>query len=199
MNTTDLTLEYYNKKADSFVDGTRDVDFSALQNEFASYIKKGGLILDLGCGSGRDSKAFIEMGYEVVAVDGSQEICKRASEYIGQPVICSIFEEYNPERKFDGVWACASLLHLSLGDIKVVMKKMAVALKEDGTFYVSFKYGTFSGERNGRFFTDMDESSFDSLLEDVPELEIYREYITEDVRPCREAEKWLNVFMKVRA
>lgn len=199
MNTTDLTLEYYNKKADSFVDGTRDVDFSALQNEFASYIKKGGLILDLGCGSGRDSKAFIEMGYEVVAVDGSQEICKRASEYIGQSVICSTFQEYNPAGKFDGIWACASLLHLSLGDIKAVLKKYAAVLKKDGTFYVSFKYGTFSGERNGRFFTDMDETVLDAILEDISALEIHREYITEDVRPCREAEKWLNVFLKRKA
>ena len=76
------------------------------------------------------------------------------------------------------------------------MEKMAAALKADGMFYVSFKYGTFSGERNGRFFIDMDESSFDLLLEDIPELEIYREYITEDVRPGRKVEKWLYVFLK---
>ena len=199
MNKTNLTLEYYNRKADSFVDGTRDVDFSTLQNEFTSYIKKGGCILDLGCGSGRDSKAFIEMGYGVIAVDGSQEICKLASEYIGQPVICSTFQEYEPERTFDGIWACASLLHLSLEDVKTVMKKYAAVLKIEGTFYVSFKYGTFSGERNGRFFTDMDERTFDAMLVDIPELVIYREYITEDVRPGREAEKWLNIFLKRKA
>ena len=76
---------------------------------------------------------------------------------------------------------------------------MTVVLKEDGVFYVSFKYGTFSGERNGRYFTDMDESSFDTMLQDIPELVIEREYITEDVRPGREAEKWLNVFLKRKA
>lgn len=76
------------------------------------------------------------------------------------------------------------------------MKKLAAALKEKGVFYVSFKYGTFLGERNGCFFTDMDESSFDALLEDIPELAIDREYITEDVRPGRKAEKWLNAFLK---
>ena len=139
------------------------------------------------------------MGYRVVDVDGSQELCKRASEYIGQPVICSTFEKYNPEGTFDGIWACASLLHLRLEDIKVIMKKMAVVLKKDGTFYVSFKYGTFSGERNGRFFTDMDERNFDTLLRDIPELNINRQYITEDVRPGRETEKWLNVFLKRKA
>ena len=72
-------------------------------------------------------------------------------------------------------------------------------LKEDGVFYVSFKYGTFSGERNGRYFTDMDESSFDTMLQDIPELVIDREYITEDVRPGRAMENWLNVFLKRKA
>ena len=111
-------------------------------------------------------------------------------------MICAIFQEYEPEGLFDGIWACASLLHLTQDEAKAVMKKLAAALKEKGVFYVSFKYGTFSGERNGRFFTDMDESSFDALLEDIPQLAIDREYITEDVRPGREAEKWLNVFLK---
>ncbi len=196
MSTTDLTLKYYNEKASAFVEGTRSVDFSALQNEFASYVKKGGRILDLGCGSGRDSKAFMEMGYAVVAVDGSEEICRFASEYIGQPVICSTFQDYAPEGMFDGIWACASLLHLSLDDVKAAMKKYASVLEQGGSFYVSFKYGAFSGERNGRFFTDMNERSFADLLKEIPQLEIHKEYVTEDVRPGRETEKWLNVFLK---
>ena len=77
----------------------------SLQQEFLSYIPKGGTILDLGCGSGRDSKAFIEQGYAVEAVDGSQEMCKVASEYIGQKVICARFQDYKPNKLFDGVWA----------------------------------------------------------------------------------------------
>ena len=113
MNNLDYsTLDYYNKNAISFIEGTLHVDFSTLQNKFASYIEKGGSILDLGCGSGRDSKAFLEMGYSVVAIDGSQELCKLASKYIGQNVLCSTFQEYSPEELFDGIWACASLLHL---------------------------------------------------------------------------------------
>lgn len=92
MNATDLTLKYYNGKAGSFVNGTRDVEFSALQNKFASYVNKGGRTLELGCGSGKDSKAFLYKGYEVVALDGSQELSKLASEYIGQAVICTTFQ-----------------------------------------------------------------------------------------------------------
>ena len=196
MDILNSTLEYYNEQAASFVEGTRNVDFSALQNEFAALVKKGGRILDLGCGSGRDSKAFIDMGFQVVAVDGSSEICKLATEYIGQQVTCATFREYEPEGTFDGIWACASLLHLERNEMKEIMMKYASVLKEEGVFYVSFKYGDYSGERNGRFFTDMDESSFGAILTEIPALEVYMQYITEDVRPGRESEKWLNVFLK---
>lgn len=196
MSVTDTTLEYYNAKAASFVEGTLNVDFSAFQNEFAAYIRKGGRILDLGCGSGRDSKAFLDMGYDVVPVDGSQELCKLATEFIGFPVVCATFQDFKPEGMFDGIWACASLLHLALDDAKEAMKKYAAVLQEGGVFYVSFKYGTFSGERNGRFFTDMNEESFASMLKEIPGLVIDKQYITEDVRPVREAERWLNVFLK---
>ena len=196
MNTTDLTLEYYNKKADSLVDGTRDVDFSALQNEFASYIKKGGLILDLGCGSGRDSKAFIEMGYEVVAVDGSQEICKRASEYIGQSVICSTFQEFNPAGKFDGIWACASILHLPKAELEEVMLRISTALKAGGVLYSSFKYGTFEGIRNGRYFTDFTEETLKEFMAGIPSLQAFDVWVTGDVRTGREEERWINMLAR---
>lgn len=191
-----ITLDYYNKKAVDYVENTRDVDFSHLQKEFASYIKKGGRIIDLGCGSGRDSKAFIEMGFDVVPIDGSSELCKMASEFIGKPVVCSTFQDYKPQGKFDGIWACASLLHLSLGDLISVMKKFDSFLNDDGIFYVSFKYGDFSGERHGRFFTDMNEQTFASLLKGIPTLEIYKQYITGDVRQDRKGERWLNVFLR---
>lgn len=192
---TDKTLQYYNKKAPSFVQETVDVEFSALQNEFISKIRRGGRILDLGCGSGRDSKAFLSQGFDVVSVDGSEKMAKLASEYIERTVICSTFQDYQPEEKFDGIWACASLLHLSKEDIISVMQKITDVLNPGGIFYVSFKYGDFSGERNGRFFTDLNESSFGALIANIPELKIQHQYITNDARPERSAEKWLNVFL----
>ncbi len=190
------TLEYYNEKATDFMESTVNVDFSELQNEFLSYLPETASILDVGTGSARDAKVFKDRGYSVVAIDGSDELAKLASEYLGQNVIVTTFQDYEADQKFDGIWACASLLHLTRDDIKSVMKKLAGALNEGGCFYVSFKYGDFSGERNGRFFTDMTYESFGEILDKIPELGLIKTKITRDARPGRDEEKWLNVFLK---
>lgn len=196
MVKTDFTIEYYNNEASSFFESTVSVDFSKIQEQFLKYVKPGGRILDLGCGSGRDSRAFLERGYEVVAVDGSRELAKIAGAYIGQEVIVADFREFEPEGTFDGIWACASLLHLSKAEIAAVMRRMAAHLAEGGCFYASFKYGEFQGERNGRYFTDMTEESFRELLEGVPGLAIEEHFVSGDVRAGRESERWMNVMMR---
>lgn len=195
MDNTEYTLNYYNQQAEAFVQGTVGVEFSDLQNLFMELITAGGTILDLGCGSGRDSKAYKEAGFKVIAVDGSEALCKIAGEYIGQAVLCCKFQDLEITEQLDGVWACASLLHLETEDIVVTMQKIAKNLVPGGVFYVSFKYGNFTGERNGRFFNDMTEISFAEVLSRVEGLEIVKQMITEDARPDR-CEKWLNVFMK---
>ena len=194
MNKTS-TIDYYNRSAGAFFESTRGVDFSEIQERFLGRVKTGGRILDLGCGSGRDSRAFLERGYEVVAVDGSEELAKLAGEFIGQEVIVADFWEYEPEGMFDGIWACASLLHLPKEEIAAVMRKLADHLAEGGCFYVSFKYGEFQGERNGRYFTDMTKESFGEVLAEVAGLNIMEEFVTGDVREGRGGERWLNVMM----
>ena len=196
MANKDITLDYYNKEADVFFENTVSVDFSKIQEMFLKHIKPGGRILDLGCGSGRDSRAFLERGYDVVPVDGSAELAKLAGAYIGREVIVADFREFEPEGTFDGIWACASLLHLPKEEIAAVMRKQADHLAEGGCFYVSFKYGEFQGERNGRYFTDMTEESFQELLEEVPGLVTEEVFVTGDVREGRNSEKWLNVMLK---
>lgn len=198
MENTDYTIEYYNNEADTFFESTVSVDFSKIQEMFLKHIKPGGRILDLGCGSGRDSRAFLERGYDVVPVDGSAELAKLAGAYIGREVIVADFREFEPEGTFDGIWACASLLHLPKEEIAAVMRKLADHLAEGGCFYASFKYGEFQGERNGRYFTDMTEESFQELLEEVPGLVAEETFVTGDVREGRGGERWLNVMMKAR-
>lgn len=192
----DKTIEYYNKNSDLFINSTKDVEFDKMQNMLIKHLKKGDCILDLGCGSGRDSKAFLEKGFKVVSVDGSKNLCEFAKNYIGQDVINSTFQDFKSNIKFDGVWACASLLHLPYEELKKVMKNISSMIKLEGYFYLSFKYGDFEGERNGRYFTDMTEEKFKELIKDMKEYKLIEKHITEDVRASRENEKWLNIILK---
>lgn len=192
------TLDYYNNHADEFYKKTVDVEFVAMQNRFLAKLKRGSHILDFGCGSGRDTKYFLEQGYEVEAVDGSNELCKLASEYTGIEVKKMFFQELAETDMYDGIWACSSILHLSKDELTDVMRKMVAALKEQGIIYTSFKYGTFSGKRNGRFFTDMTEDTFAEFLRGVDDLEVEEQWTTSDVRPGRGEEKWLNLILRKR-
>ena len=190
------TIEYYNKNAQKFVADTVDVEFKDMQNRFLSKLEKGSYILDFGCGSGRDAKYFLEQGMRVDATDGSEELCKIASEYSGIHVKYMLFEELDEKEKYDGIWACSSILHVQGDMLKGIIKKIGRALKKGGVLYTSFKYGTFEGERNGRYFTDMTEDSFSQLICDIRELMIEEQWITSDVRPGRGEDKWLNLILR---
>lgn len=190
------TLNYYNKCAEAYNEITFNIDFENKQNMLLKYLAPGDHILDLGCGSGRDSKDFIKKGYKVTAVDGSEELCKIASKNIGQEVMCQMFHELDTTNKYDAIWACASLLHLSTDELIKTISHVESTLKNEGYFYASFKYGDFEGERDERFFNDFTEESFNTLLEIFPQLMIQEIVITEDVVPGREHVKWLNVIIK---
>ena len=101
----DNNIEYYNKNAEAFFEGTVNADMSLWRDKFEKYVTSGGRILDAGCGSGRDSKAFIQHGYSVVAFDASKEMCRMASELIGQEVWQMKFDEISFDEEFDGIWS----------------------------------------------------------------------------------------------
>ncbi len=193
---TQSTLTYYNQNALSFTAATVSVDFTATQTRFTSHLPQGAILLDFGCGSGRDTKYFLSQGFQVEAIDGSEELCKLATVYTGIPVKNMLFQELNAVEQYDGIWACSSILHLPLEELKQVLRKMAIALKPQGIIYTSFKYGNFAGERKGRYFTDMTEASFASLMQNIATLETEEQWITSDVRPGRGEEKWLNVILR---
>lgn len=190
------TLNYYNTNANSFVSSTLAVDFSQTQDKFLCLLPPTASILDFGCGSGRDTKYFLDAGMQVDATDGSEELCRLASEYTGIPVRQMLFEDLDAKAQYDGIWACSSILHLPKDVLKDVIMKMIVALKEHGIIYTSFKYGTFEGERNGRFFTDFTEETFQEFVSDVDEIKIEESWITGDVRPGRGDERWLNLILR---
>ena len=192
----DRTLNYYNENAESFASGTVSVDFKQTQNKFLEKLNSGACILDFGCGSGRDTKYFLEQGYQVEAIDGSVELCRIASEYTGIEVKQMLFQELSEVEKYDGIWACSSILHLTREELREVFGKMCTALKEDGIIYTSFKYGEFEGQRQDRYFTDFTVDTFTEFIRDINHLERIDCWITGDVRPGRGEEKWLNLILQ---
>lgn len=195
-NSYNSTLQYYQQNADEFVEGTISADMHDARARFLKLLPLHAFILDFGCGSGRDVRAFLEQGYGVDAVDGSAELCRMASEYTGISVKQMLFGELSATEQYDGIWACASILHLPKVELVDVLQKVADALKTCGVLYTSFKYGEFEGIRGGRYFTDLTENSLGELIVKVPSLRIVDTWITNDVRPGREEERWINILAR---
>ena len=190
------TLDYYNQQASLYNETTFSIEFEQRRAFFLKYLPVGAHLLDLGCGSGRDSRAFLEQGYQVTAIDGSEELCKLASKNIGQSVRCQRFEALTDQCLYDGVWACASLLHLATPALKEAIHNVERALKPGGYFYASFKYGIYEGERAGRYFNDFTEEKWKDLLRYFPTLTLQELEVTTDVIPGREDVRWLNLIMR---
>lgn len=190
------TIDYYNLNAENFIENTQNVDMHLVQNRFLRLLDENASILDFGCGSGRDTRYFLDKGYQVTATDGSAELCRRASVFTGIEVKEMMFEELDEIDTYDGIWACSSILHLPKIELLPVICKMCMALKDSGVIYTSFKYSDFEGVRNGRYFTDFTEDSFKKFIAKIPELTIEDYWITDDVRAGRSDEKWLNLILR---
>ena len=160
------TLDFYNKNAKNYFDTTIGLDMSSQYEMFLKHLPKTGKILDFGCGSGRDSLHFKNLGYEVVAIDGSEELCKLARDYTGLDVRCMDFGELSDVSEYDGVWASSSLLHVKKQELLGILKKIRTSLKDDGILYTSFKDGDKEETKSdGRFFTYMGRDSFEEISE----------------------------------
>lgn len=197
------TLGYYRDNLNAFVAGTLTADMSYARERFLRSLQafSAPRILDLGCGSGRDTKAFLDLGYAVDAADGSEELCRSASEFTGIHVRHMLFQELDAEAYYDGIWACASILHLPKEELSDVLRRIAAALKQNGVLYTSFKYGNFEGMRDSRYYTDFTEASLaafwtDCRLERDHSLQVFETWTTEDVRPGRKEERWLNLLAR---
>ncbi|MEO8593064.1 MAG: class I SAM-dependent methyltransferase [Candidatus Solibacter sp.] len=188
--------DYYDEHAADFVEHTLTVDMTRLYEPFLEHIPMGGRILDAGCGSGRDTRAFLAQGYEVVAMDASAKMVEAAAALTGQPVLHTRFQEIEWIEDFDGIWACASLLHVPRAEIGDVWRRLIRALKPSAVGFMSFKKGKGESLRNGRFFNDYDEQELRALIEQQEALNLLRLWITGDVRKGREQEQWINAVVR---
>jgi len=157
------TIDYYNKYADEFTVSTFKVDMESLYQPFLAELQEGTRILDVGCGSGRDTLAFKNKGYQVDAIDYSEELVKKVTRLTGIPIKLQSFYEIDDYEAYDGIWACASLLHCERNHLKEVIGKLVSALKPNGVLYMSFKHGKGDREKDGRQFTDLNEAQAEFL------------------------------------
>ena len=190
-----LTNQYYSENAQAFFDTTVRVNVKKLYDRFVPRIKPGGQILDAGCGSGRDSKHFKDLGFKVTAFDANESLVQLAADHLEQTVIHASFDTFvTHAHRFDGIWACASLLHVPRCQLPSVLLNLGHQLKPEGIFYCSFKYGEAEVVRNGRYFTDLNESTLQNVLIGS-NLIIDDTWISSDARPDRESEQWLNAIL----
>lgn len=187
-------MDYYSQHAETFFSGTVDVDMASLYQPFVAELPARGRVLDAGCGSGRDSRAFTGLGYDVDAFDASPEMVAMASQHSGLAVRQMRFAEVEAVSRYDGIWCCASLLHVPSAELPDALHRLARALKPGGIWYVSFKYGEGERAKEGRRFTDLNETGLTALVESLADVQIARMWITEDKRPDRD-EIWLNALL----
>ena len=190
------TVAYYEAHAADFARETLAVDMRPLYGPFLQRVPAGGAILDAGCGAGRDARAFAELGYRVTAFDAAPALVARAAATSGLAVVCRRFDAVDWVGCFDGVWACASLLHVRAVALPAVLGRLVRALVPGGVLYASFKYGQGERERGGRWFTDLDEAGVEALVDAVTGVRLELVWVTGDRRPGREVERWLNALMR---
>ena len=190
------TQRYYQRNAQQFFESTVEVDMAAIRDRFTALLPAHGAVLDAGCGSGRDAKAFAEQGFQVEAFDASPKLAALASQHSGLPVKVMRFQELDVSARYNGIWCCASLLHVPRAELPEVFWRLAKALKAGGVLYASFKHGHGEREDNGRVFTDMHEGEIAGMLREngVDELRVMQEWMSEDRRRER-SDRWVNVLV----
>ena len=186
-----MSIAYYNENAEAFFADSVAARADDLHARFLPLVRPGGRILDAGCGSGRDARAFREAGFTVTAFDASAEMVRLATRHAGLAVIQMRFEDVEWRDRFDGVWACASLLHVPRADLPAIVGRLVAALRQDGVLFASFKYGTEERDHHGRRFTDLDEPGLKALFQGAG-LSIVDMLVTNDVRAGREHERWVS-------
>lgn len=190
-----MSKNYYDENYEEYFKNTIDADMSEMIERFLSYLKPGARILDAGCGVGRDTKVFLQKGYEVEAFDSSIQMCRISSEYTGQQTRLLKFENMDYENEFDGIWACASLLHVSREDLPDVFSRLEKALKIYGVLYASFKLGSDYSEQ-GRNFISFSEEEITKFIMDYTRFTINESILTSDVRKHVSDVNWINLILE---
>lgn len=189
---------YYESNAERYAAETISADMSEQYQRFLPLLKKGAKILDVGSGSGRDACYFQKQGYQATALEPSKNLCREIRKVFSGEIVCSDIQDYRPAERYDGIWACASLIHLQEEEILCFFKKIDMYLNDNGIVYVSGKSGISTGEvEDGRFFLEFTEQLVEKILTVNKQLQLEQLWYTEDVSG-RRGFRWLNVVLRLR-
>ena len=191
------TIDYYNRIADSYYWTTVGIDMSKLRNAFAAYLPAEARVIDLGCGSGRDVMAFGDMGHEASGLDASKELVELAKERLEVKASVGDMVTWRASEPYDGIWCCASLIHLNEEEKKRFFGNLQYNLKPGGVIYISVKEGIETGtDEEGVYTSNCTADELKSFLNGAG-CEILETVVTEDAMG-RPGVKWLNVIAKKR-
>ena len=192
-----MMCNYYESNAEHYAAETFSADMSEQYQRFLPLLKKGAKILDVGSGSGRDACYFQKHGYQVTALEPSKNLCREIRKVFSGEIICSDIQNYRPKERYDGIWACASLIHLQEEEILRFFEKIDLYLNDNGVVYVSGKNGISTGEvEDGRFFLEFTEQLVEKILTVNEQLKPEQLWYTEDVSG-RQGFRWLNVVLRM--
>ncbi|MCO7543261.1 class I SAM-dependent methyltransferase [Stutzerimonas nitrititolerans] len=190
------TIQYYDDHANDYESSTADIILTEPWDTFTSHIKPNGKILDVGCGGGRDILHFQKLGFTVEAIEPTPRLASIARKKTNAKILEISIQELTADRQFDGVWACASLLHIPTLEIKEAIQKLSNATKADGYIYISLKEGLGEVRKSdGRLFSSFTQSQVSDIIKDIHALEIVKTWVTEDAAH-RSGVRWLNILLK---
>jgi SAM-dependent methyltransferase len=185
------TIAYYNQRAEAYAAETAEVDLSEVYERFLA-LAPPGPILDAGSGGGRDTLEFLKRGREVEAFDASAELARISTERTGVATQVARFETFETTKRYAGIWACASLLHVAQYELSDAISRLTNALSANGVFFMSFKYGEEQRvERDGRRFTDLNEVSLSMHIYRQPRLRFNSMWVFEGGSTAGKT-SWLN-------
>lgn len=188
---------YYESNAERYAAETFSADMSEQYQSFLPLLKKRAKILDVGSGSGRDACYFKKQGYQVTALEPSKNLCREIRKVFPGEIVCSEVQSYQPMERYDGIWACASLIHLKEEEVLHFFEKIDLYLEDSGIIYVSGKNGISTGEvEDGRFFLEFTEQLVEKILTVNKQLKLEQLWYTEDVNG-RRGFRWMNVILRL--
>ena len=194
--------KYYEINAKRYAKETFPADMSEQYKRFLPLLREYARILDVGSGSGRDACYFQKKGYQVTALEPSKNLCREIRcreirKVFSGEIVCSDIQSYQPDQRYDGIWACASFLHLQEKEVLSFFEKINLYLNEKGIVYLSGKNGITIGKAaDGRYFLEFTEQLVGKILAVNDRMKLEELWYTEDVSG-RKGFRWMNVVLKM--